>query len=76
MPEDENPDPVLVAEEQDSDIEGGDGYTLIHPNIRTTLKLIKYGFTPRGGRVAFVIEAHEAFQTEVFYSWVTFPAVN
>ncbi|XP_078533553.1 uncharacterized protein LOC144819605 [Lissotriton helveticus] len=41
-----------------------------------TLKRIENGLTPRGGTVIFVIEAHEYRQTEVFYSWINFPAAN
>ncbi|KAJ1113988.1 hypothetical protein NDU88_002228 [Pleurodeles waltl] len=38
--------------------------------------LIAHGLTVQGGPVTFVVDAHAAYRTEPFYSWVIFPAVD
>ncbi|KAJ1136271.1 hypothetical protein NDU88_002688 [Pleurodeles waltl] len=38
--------------------------------------LIAHGLTVQGGPVTFVVDAHAAYRTELFYSWVAFPAVD
>ncbi|KAJ1196160.1 hypothetical protein NDU88_000033 [Pleurodeles waltl] len=38
--------------------------------------LIAHGLTVKGGPVTFVVDAHAAYRTELFYSWVVFPAVD
>ncbi|KAJ1104598.1 hypothetical protein NDU88_002008 [Pleurodeles waltl] len=41
-----------------------------------TVHLLAHGLTNQGGPVTFVVDAHAAYRTELFYSWVTFPAVE
>ncbi|KAJ1130739.1 hypothetical protein NDU88_009087 [Pleurodeles waltl] len=38
--------------------------------------LLTHGLTVQGGPVTFVVDAHVAYRTELFYSWVGFPAVD
>ncbi|KAJ1172012.1 hypothetical protein NDU88_003869 [Pleurodeles waltl] len=38
--------------------------------------LIAHGLTVQGGPVTFGVDAHAAYRTELFYSWVVFPAVD
>ncbi|KAJ1116375.1 hypothetical protein NDU88_004590 [Pleurodeles waltl] len=47
-------------------------------NVRQplTAHLLAHGLTAQGGPVTFVVDAHAAYRTELFYSWVTFPAVD
>ncbi|XP_078526641.1 uncharacterized protein LOC144799269 [Lissotriton helveticus] len=71
----------LATELADADatMQAADADIILIPVIKRrsiTLKLIENGLTPRGGTVIFVIEAHEYRQTEVYYSWIHFPAAN
>ncbi|KAJ1135003.1 hypothetical protein NDU88_001449 [Pleurodeles waltl] len=38
--------------------------------------LLANGLTVQGGPVTFVVDAHAAYRSELFYSWVIFPAVD
>ncbi|KAJ1100108.1 hypothetical protein NDU88_005197 [Pleurodeles waltl] len=41
-----------------------------------TQHLLMHGLTDEGREVTLIIEANEAYQTETFYCWVTFPEVD
>ncbi|KAJ1136500.1 hypothetical protein NDU88_002916 [Pleurodeles waltl] len=41
-----------------------------------TAHLLANGLTIQGGPVTFVVAAHAAYRTELYYSWVTLPAVD
>ncbi|KAJ1185895.1 hypothetical protein NDU88_002681 [Pleurodeles waltl] len=41
-----------------------------------TVHLLAHGLPNQGGPVTLVVDAHAAYRTELFYSWVIFPAVD